>query len=86
MWARYVIETRGWASDVADWPFNSGDAYDPNLTISFVKALQSAYDGLVAQTGQFQQQFRGLAAGLREEIGRQEEPAPTDLLYPTGWR
>jgi hypothetical protein len=81
MWARYVIETRAWASDVADWPFNSGDAYDPNLTISFVKALQAAYGGLAAQAGQFHQQFRGLAAGLRQEIGRQEEPAPTDLLY-----
>jgi tetratricopeptide (TPR) repeat protein len=81
MWARYVIETRGWADDVADWPFNSGDAYDPNLNISFIKALRAAYGGQVAQAGQFQQQFSGLAASLRQEIGRQEEPAPTHLLF-----
>lgn len=81
MWARYLIETRGWTDAVADWPFNSGDAFDPNLTISYVKALRAAHGGLVAQAGQFQQQFRDLAAGLRQEIGRQDEPAPSDLLY-----
>jgi hypothetical protein len=81
MWARYVIETRGWENAVTDWSFNSGDAYDPNLNLSFVKALQAAHGGLAAQAGQFHQQFSGLAAGLRQEIGRQEEPAPTDLLY-----
>jgi hypothetical protein len=81
MWARYVIETRAWADDVAEWPFNSGDAYDPNLNISFIKTLRAAYGGQVAQASQFQQQFSGLAAGLRQEIERQEEPAPTDLLY-----
>lgn len=81
MWARYVIEMRGWDVDVADWSFNSGDAYDPNLNVSFVKAMQAAHGGLAAQAGQFHQQFRGLAAGLRQELGRQDEPAPTDLLY-----
>jgi tetratricopeptide (TPR) repeat protein len=81
MWARYVIETRGWTSAAAEWSFNSGDAFDPNLNISFVKALQAAYGGLAAQAGQFHQQFSGLAARLRQEIGGQEEPAPTDLLY-----
>jgi hypothetical protein len=81
MWARYLIETRGWASAVADWSFNSGDAYDPNLNISFVRTLQAAHGGLAAQAGQFHQQFGSLAAGLRQEIGQQEEPAPTDLLY-----
>ena len=81
MWARYLIETRGWDSDVVDWSFKTGDALDPNLTISFVKALQAANSGLVAQTGQLLEQFRRLAAELRQEVGRQEEAAPGDLLY-----
>ena len=81
MWARYVIETRAWDADLANWSFKIGEAYDPNLTFTFVRALQAAHAGLAAQAGQFHQQFRSLAAGLRQEIGRQEEPAPTDLLY-----
>lgn len=81
MWARYLIETRGWDSAVADWSFKTGDAFDPNLTVSFVKALQAAFGGLAAQAGQFHEQFRRLAANLRQEIGRQEEVAPGDLLY-----
>jgi hypothetical protein len=81
MWARYVIETRGWDSDVADWSFMSGDAFDPNLTISFIRSMQAAHAGQVAQAAQFQDQFRALKTELSQEIGRQEEKAPGDLLY-----
>jgi tetratricopeptide (TPR) repeat protein len=81
MWARYVIETRSWDSDVANWTFNSGDAFDPNLTLSFIKAMQAAFASQVAQAGQYQAQFRALKASLEAEIARQEEKAPTDLLY-----
>jgi hypothetical protein len=81
MWARYLIETRSWNSDVADWSFKSGDAFDPNLTISFVRALQAAFAGQVAQAGQYHEQFRALESSLAEEIAQQEEKAPGDLLY-----
>jgi hypothetical protein len=81
MWARYLIETRSWNSDVADWSFKSGDAFDPNLTISFVRALQAAFAGQVAQAGQYHEQFRALQASLGEEIAQQEEKAPADLLF-----
>lgn len=81
MWARYIIETRQWNSDVADWTFNSGDAFDPNLTISFIRAMQSAHEGLAAKTEQYITQFRDLRLELQEIIGRQEEQSPTDLLY-----
>jgi hypothetical protein len=81
MWARYLIETREWDSPLAEWSFLTGDAYDPNLTISYVRALQAAYGGLAARAGQFLEQFRQLSAGLRQAIGRQDEPAPGDLLY-----
>ena len=81
MWARFVIETRDWNSDVANWSFKSGDAFDPNLTISFVKALQAAFAGQVAQAGQYHEQFRALQSSLAEEIAQQEEKAPGDLLY-----
>jgi hypothetical protein len=81
MWARYVIETRGWNSDVANWSFNSGDAFDPNLTISFIKAMQAAFASQVAQTQQYHAQFLALQQSLAEEIARQEEKAPGDLLY-----
>jgi tetratricopeptide (TPR) repeat protein len=81
MWARYLIETRAWDSPVADWSFRIGDAFDPNLTVSFIRAMQAAYAGQVAQAGQFHQQFRALRSGLEAEIARQQEQAPTDLLY-----
>ena len=81
MWARYVIETRGWDNEVANWTFNSGEAYDPNLTISFIKALQACFSSQVAQAGQYHAQFRSLQAALEAEIARQEEKAPTELLY-----
>lgn len=81
MWARYLIETEGWNDPVADWSFTSGDAFDPNLTISFIKAIRAANEGMVAQTGQFLSQFRQLKDELAREISRQDEQAPIDLLY-----
>lgn len=81
MWARYLIETRAWDSPVADWTFNLGDAFDPNLTVTFVKALQAAFAGQVAQAGQYQGQFRVLRTSLEAEIQRQQEQAPSALLY-----
>jgi len=81
MWARYLIETREWDADLAGWSFTSGAAFDPNLTISFVRAMQAAGGGLAGQAGQYHEQFRGLVAGLRQAVAAQAEPAPTDLLY-----
>jgi hypothetical protein len=81
MWARYIIETRQWNSEVADWSFNSGDAFDPNLNIFFIRGMQAAYSGLAAQADQYIDQFRKLRLELEEIISRQEEQAPTDLLY-----
>jgi len=81
MWARYIIETRDWSSPVADWSFKLGDAFDPNLTVTFIKTLQAAFAGQVAQAGQYHGQFRALQRGLETEIARQQEQAPTDLLY-----
>ena len=81
MWMRYVIETRSWDSEVANWSFNSGDAFDPNLNISFMRAMQAANAGLAAQVDQYLGQFRRLKVELEGVISRQQEQAPTDLLY-----
>ncbi len=81
MWMRYVIETRAWDSEVANWSFNSGDAFDPNLNISFIRAMQAANAGLAAQAAQYLDQFRRLKLELEGIISRQQERAPTDLLY-----
>jgi tetratricopeptide (TPR) repeat protein len=81
MWARYVIETRGWDSDVANWSFNSGDAFDPNLNISFIRAMQAANSGMASQVDQYLVQFRKLKLELGELISRQAEKSPTDLIY-----
>ena len=81
MWARYVIETRAWSSEVAGWSFNTGDAFDPNLTISFVRAMQAAHAGLASQVDQYLGQFRKLKLELEQIISRQDEKAPSDLLY-----
>lgn len=81
MWARYIIETRAWDSEVASWSFNSGTAYDPNLRISFIHAMQAASAGLPSQVAQYLDQFRQLKSELAEAISRQQEQAPGDLLY-----
>jgi hypothetical protein len=81
MWARYIIETRDWDGEVAGWRFNSGEAFDPNLTISFIRTLQAAHGSLAAQATQYHEQFRALMSRLEQEITRREEQAPTDLLY-----
>jgi hypothetical protein len=81
MWARYVIETRGWDSDVANWSFNSGDAFDPNLNISFIRAMQAANSGMASQVDQYLVQFRKLKLELGELISRQAEKSPTELIY-----
>jgi hypothetical protein len=81
MWARFVIETRSWSSEVANWSFSSGEAYDPNLTITFVRAMQAAYGGLAARAAEYHEQFRSLQQRLGQAIAAQEEQAPTDLQY-----
>ena len=81
MWSRFIIDTGDWSGAVADWAFNSGDAFDPNLNISFIRSMRAAYNGQVAQSGQYMEQFRTLKAELQKIISRQEEQAPTDLLY-----
>lgn len=81
MWASYIIETRQWNSEVAKWSFNSGDAFGPNLTITFIRGMQAAHAGLSASADQYIEQFRKLRLELEQIISRQEEQAPTDLLY-----
>jgi hypothetical protein len=81
MWMRYIIETRAWSSEVANWSFKSGNAFDPNLNISFVRVMQAANAGLAAQVDQYLAQFRKLKLELEGIISRQQEQAPTDLLY-----
>jgi tetratricopeptide (TPR) repeat protein len=81
MWARYVVETRGWDSEVADWSFNAGNAFDPGLTILFVKSMQAADSGDVVKVEQYLAEFRAMKTELVAVISGQEEQAPTDLLY-----
>jgi hypothetical protein len=81
MWMRYVIETRGWDSEVANWSFNSGRALDPNLNISFVRAMQAANSAQAAQADLYLVQFRKLKLELEQIISGRQEQAPTDLLY-----
>jgi hypothetical protein len=81
MWVRYLVETGDWDGDIAGWSFNLGDAFDPNLNFSFVQAMRAARAGQVAQTSQYVEQFRELKQQLANIIGRQEEKAPSDLLF-----
>jgi tetratricopeptide (TPR) repeat protein len=81
MWARFIIETRGWDSEVADWRFKPGDAFDPRLNISFVRALQAAHAGQLPKSRGHLAEFRRLRSELQQLIGDLEESSPTDLLY-----
>lgn len=81
MWARFIIETRGWDSEVADWTFRTGDAFDPNLNITYIKCLRAAYSARAGKSGEYLAQFQALKTELARLIEGQAEQAPTDLMY-----
>jgi len=81
MWARYLIESRDWHGDIAEWKFNMGDAFDPNLNFAFVQSMRAAYGSQAARAAQYLEQFRSLKTELEQVIRSQDDSAPTDLLY-----
>lgn len=81
MWTRYLVETRDWSGEIAQWQFSLGDAFDPNLNFSFVQSMRSAQAGQVTQASENLQQFRQLKTELEQALHAQKEPSPTDLLY-----
>lgn len=81
MWTRYLVETRDWTGEIAQWQFHLGDAFDPNLNFSFVQSMRAAHAGQVTQASENLQQFRQLKTDLEQALHAQKEPAPTDLLY-----
>ena len=81
MWARYLIETRDWNSDLADWDFRLGDAFDPKLNFSYVQALRAAQGGQAVLVTRYYDQFNRLKDELGRLIRLQQEPQPMHLLY-----
>ena len=81
MWTRYLIETRDWNGEIANWQFNLGDAYDPNLNFLMVTTLRAANAGRPDEAGASLEKFRHLRAELEKVVGAQAEKKPTDLLY-----
>jgi hypothetical protein len=81
MWTRYLVETREWNGAIADWTFNLGDAYDPNLNVLMVATLRAANSGKPDAADASLAKFRSLRARLEDAIGAQAEKKPTDLLY-----
>ncbi len=81
MWARYLIETGDWDSEVADWTFHIGDAFDPSLNYSFVQAMRAAKAGDESQSDEYLAEFSGLKDELSKIILGKEEQQPLHLLY-----
>ncbi len=81
MWLRYLVETGDWNGEVADWTFRLGDAFDPNLSYNYAQAMRSAHASLPSRAQEQLAQFTRLREELTSLIERQDEPAPTDLLY-----
>jgi len=81
MWTRYLIESKDWNGEIAQWSFDLGDAFDPGLNFSFVQSMRAAQAGRADQAGQYLEQFRRLKAGLEHALQAEQESAPTDLLY-----
>jgi len=78
MWARYMIETRGADAEVAEWSFNMGEAYDPNLNYRYVRALLSNDADEIAEQ---LSAFRTLKNRLGKDVTALPRQAPSDLLY-----
>jgi len=81
MWARYLIETRDWNGAAAQWQFHLGDAFDPNLTFTYIQSLRAAYSGQASLAASYLQQFQQLRTELEQAISLKPEPAPSDALY-----
>jgi len=81
MWTRYLVETRDWTGDVADWNFKLGDAFDPNLNYSFVQGMRAAHSYQAAEATQYLGQFRGMQSELSRLLAQKKEPAAGDQQY-----
>ncbi len=81
MWSRYIIESRDWHGEIAEWKFNMGDSFDPNLNFTFIQSMRASQQGQAALATSYMEQFQKLKDELTEAIKIQDEPAPTDLLY-----
>jgi len=78
MWARYMLETGGSDSEVAQWQFHTADAFDPNLNVLYVNAMLSRDPAAI---GNYLARFHELAAELRAAIMALPEQEPFALLY-----
>jgi len=81
MWARYMIETRGRDTQVAAWVFDPKDAWDPRLTLAYVRGMLGGRAGDAQSARQQLAEFQELAAGLRKILAAMDQPPATDLLY-----
>jgi tetratricopeptide (TPR) repeat protein len=81
MWTRYLVETGDWNSEIANWQFNIGTAYDPKLNVLMVAALRAANTGRPDEVAVDLEKFHGLRAELEKAVAAQAEKKPTDLLY-----
>jgi len=78
MWARYMIETRGRDENIAAWQFPALQAFDPQLTIAYVRGLLADSAGTSrAHLESFQQ----LQTRLSQELAQQQRQAPAAQLY-----
>lgn len=78
MWVRYMLETGGNDTDVAQWQFNLSDAFDPNLNLLYVFAMLGQNP---AEIEDRLAQFLELRAELRESVTALPEQVPFNLLY-----
>lgn len=76
MWARYLIETRGWQSELLDWRFELGDSTDPKLTEAYVRSLAGYRRGENLLGRHWRKTFERERARLSALIAAELEPVP----------
>lgn len=81
MWARYLIETRDWNSDILNWPFELGDGSDPKLLVAFVRSMAGFRRGDIRIGQHWQQVFEHEQLQLQQRVAAQAETLPTDLQF-----
>lgn len=81
MWARYLVETQDWNGEVSQWRFNMGDAYDPNLTFTFIQAMRAVDEGQPSKASSYLDQFRKLKLELEQALRNKPESAAGDAVY-----
>ncbi len=84
MWSRYLLDTDGWAGDVAQWSVDPGDAPAPRISYWFTRGFGAARRGDLGAARQALAAFEQARGEVVAEIAKaRTTPAPDEREFLT---